>query len=225
MAGVREGWSVATTDEDEDIRLRLVAGSDHDIRDAFDLIDKQYRVPVCAWVRQNYYPGMSVQDLADMWQDTMMELLKKVREGKYGGEQRVFSDLCQIISRNTIDLRRKHRTRQRVLDDIGKALAGTLTGERWRGTDSELRLELLELIRQEGTKLPEKQRQVLEAFISNFPETADDMQALRRYTSELTGTEETLAAVKGAIAVVRRKLRGVLSRKGFGLGTAGGDDE
>jgi DNA-directed RNA polymerase specialized sigma24 family protein len=216
---------VATTDEDEDIRLRLVAGNVDDIRDAFDSIDKQYRVPICAWVRKCYYPGMSIEDLRDVWQETMIELLKKVRDGKYLGEQRVFNDLCQIISRNTIDLRRKHRTRERVLDDIGKALSGTLTGERWKAADPALRLELLELIRQEGTKLPEKQRQVLEAYISNFPETASDMQALRRYTSELTGKEETLAAVKGAIAVVRRKLRGVLTRKGFAIHTGGGDDE
>lgn len=215
---------MATTDEDEDIRLRLVAGGDGDIREAFVIIDRQYRVPICAWVRKHYYPGMSVDDLAEMWQDTMMELLKKVRDGKYAGEQRVFSDLCQIISRNTIDLRRKHRTRERVLDDIGKTLSGTLTGERWKDAHPEQRLEVLELIRQEGTTLPEKQRQVLEAFIAHFPET-EDMQALRRYTSELTGKEETLAAVKGAIAVVRRKLRAVLKRKGYGFSNLGVDDE
>jgi DNA-directed RNA polymerase specialized sigma24 family protein len=215
---------VATTDEDEDIRLKLVAGSDDDIRDAFERIDKEYRVPICAWVRKNCYPGMSVDDLAEMWQDTMVELLKKVRDGKYGGNQRVFSDLCQIISRNTIDSRRKHRTRDRVLDDIGKSLAGTLTGERWKSARPEERLELLELIRQEGARLPEKQRQVLEALISHFPET-EDMQVLRMHTSELTGKEETLAAVKGAIAVVRRKLRGVLTRKGYGFSNIGDDDE
>jgi hypothetical protein len=167
---------------------------------------------------------MSVEDLAEMWQDTMVELLKKVRGGKYEGEQRVFSDLCQIISRNTIDLRRKHRTRERVLDDIGRTLAGTLTGDHWKNAQPEQRLELLELIRQEGTTLPDKQRQVLEAFVANFPET-EDMQALRRYTSELTGKEETLAAVKGAIAVVRRKLRAVLKRKGYGFRNLGVDDE
>jgi hypothetical protein len=83
---------------------------------------------------------------------------------------------------------------------------------------------VLELIRKEAAKLPEKQRQVLEAFISQFPDT-QDMQVLRHYTSLLTGQEETLAAVKGALAVVRRKLRGVLTRKGYGLTTAGGDDE
>ena len=214
---------MATTDEDEDIRLRLVAGGDNDIRGAFVLIDKQYRIPICAWVRK-YYPGMSVEDLAEMWQDTMVELLKKVHGGKYEGEQKVFSDLCQIISRNTIDLRRKHRTRERVLDDIGKTLAGTLTGDHWKNTQPEQRLELLELIRQAGTTLPDKQRQVLEAFVANFPET-EDMQALRRYTSELTGKEETLAAVKGAIAVVRRKLRAVLKRKGYGFSNLGVDDE
>lgn len=214
---------MATTDEDEDIRLRLVAGGDSDIRSAFVLIDEQYRIPICAWVRK-YYPGMSVEDLAEMWQDTMVELLKKVRGGKYEGEQRVFSDLCQIISRNTIDLRRKHRTRERVLDDIGRTLAGTLTGDHWKNAQPEQRPELLELIRQEGTTLPDKQRQVLEAFVANFPET-EDMQALRRYTSELTGKEETLAAVKGAIAVVRRKLRAVLKRKGYGFRNLGVDDE
>jgi DNA-directed RNA polymerase specialized sigma24 family protein len=102
---------VATTDEDEDIRLKLIAGGEADIRDAFERIDKEFRVPICAWVRKRYYPGMSADDMADMWQDTMRELLKQVRDGKYDGDRAVFSDLCQIISRNTIDLRRKHKTR------------------------------------------------------------------------------------------------------------------
>lgn len=213
-----------TTDEDENIRLMLIAGSDAEIRDAFVLIDKRLRVPICVWVRKRYYPGMSVDDLADMWADTMTELLKKVRDGKYEGDRKVFSDLCQIVSRNTIDLRRRHQSRDKAIAAVGNSLAGTLTGKRWREAQPEQRWEVLELIRQEAAKLPEKQRQVLEAFISNFPETRD-MQVLRKYTSLLTGQEETLAAVKGALAVVRRKLKAVLSRKGYAITTAGGDDE
>jgi DNA-directed RNA polymerase specialized sigma24 family protein len=145
---------VATTDEDEDIRLKLFAGSDADIREGFETIDKQYRVPICAWVRKNYYPGASIDDLAELWQETMTELFKKIQDGKYGGDHRVFSDLCQIISRNTIDLRRKHRTQDRVLDDIGKALAETQIGQRWKAARPEERMELLELIREEGTSCP-----------------------------------------------------------------------
>ena len=215
---------MATTDEDEDIRLKLIAGGEADIRDAFERIDKEFRVPICAWVRKRYYPGMSIDDTADMWQDTMRELLKQVRDGKYDGDRAVFSDLCQIISRNTIDLQRKHRTRDRVLDDIGKALMGTRAGDRWRTASAAERKEILELIRQEAAKLPEKQRQTLEAFIAHFPES-QNMQALRQFTSELTGQEETLAAVKGAFAVARRKLRAVLKRKGYGFAQSGGDNE
>ena len=215
---------MATTDEDEDIRLKLIAGGEADIRDAFERIDKEFRVPICAWVRKRYYPGMSADDLADMWQDTMRELLKQVRDGKYDGDRAVFSDLCQIISRNTIDLRRKHKTRDRVLDDIGKALIGTRAGDRWKTASAAVRKEILELIRQEAAKLPEKQRQTLEAFIAHFPESRN-MQTLRQFTSELTEREETLAAVKGAFAVARRKLRAVLTRKGYGFAQSGGDNE
>lgn len=152
---------MGTTDEDEDIRLLLVAGSEVEIRDAFVLIDKRLRIPICVWVRKMYYPGMSVDDLADMWADTMTELLKKVRDGKYEGDRKVFSDLCQIISRNTIDLRRRHQSRDKAIAAVGNSLAGTLTGRRWKDALPEHRWEVLKLIREEASKLPEKQRQVL----------------------------------------------------------------
>jgi hypothetical protein len=65
---------------------------------------------------------------------------------------------------------------------------------------------------------------VLEAFIANFPESRD-MQELRRFTSELTGQEETVASVKGNLREVRQKLRGILRRKGYGPNKTGDDDE
>jgi len=195
-----------------------------EIREGFTLIEKHLRDPICGWLRVNYYPGISADDLADLWQETLVEFLKQIRGDKYTGERKVFTDLCRIISTNAIDNRRRHKSREKLMQAVGEALRGTQTGQKWKDCDPATRREVLQLIREAATTLPEKQRQVLEAFVANFPES-QDMQELRRMTSELTGTEETVASVKGNLREARKKLRGILRRKGYGPTNSGDDDE
>jgi len=209
---------------DDDIKLMLSCGDDADIRDGFTLIDKHLRDPICGWLRVNYYPGISADDLADVWQETLAELLIQVRAGKYTGERKVFTDLCRIISTNAIDQRRRHRSRDKLMHAVGEALRGTQTNQKWTEADPIVRREVLRLIREAAATLPEKQRQVLEAFVANFPES-QEMQELRRFTSELTGAEETVASVKGNLREARKKLRGILRRKGYGPTESGDDNE
>jgi DNA-directed RNA polymerase specialized sigma24 family protein len=211
-------------EHDETIQLLLSCGNDAEIREGFTLIDKHLRNPICGWLRVNYYPGISVDDLADLWQETLAELLKQVRAGKYTGERKVFTDLCRIISTNAIDKRRRHKSREKLMQAVGEALRGTQTGQKWKDADLVARREVQRLIREAAATLPEKQRQVLEAFIANFPES-QDMQKLTRFTSELTGVEETVARVKGNLREARQKLRGILRRKGYGPNKSGDDDE
>ena len=51
------------------------------------------------------------------------------------------------------------------------------------------------------------------------------LKELRRFTSELTGVEETVASVKGSLREARQKLRGILRRKGYGPNKSGDDNE
>lgn len=211
-------------EHDATIQLYLSCGDDSEIREGFALIDKHLRDPICGWLRVNHYPGISAEDLADLWQETLAELLKQVRAGKYTGERKVFTDLCRIISTNAIDQRRRHKSRDRLMHAVGEALRETQTGQNWKDADPVARREVQRLIREAAATLPEKQRHVLEAFIANFPESRD-MQELRRFTSELTGEEETVASVKGNLREARQKLRGILRRKGYGPNKTGDDDE
>jgi hypothetical protein len=211
-------------DYDEQIRLLLTGVTEGELRDGFALIDKHLRDPICGWLRVNYYAGITAEELADLWQETLAELLKQVRAGKYIGERKVFTDLCRIISTNAIDQRRRHKSRDRLVQAIGEALRGTQTGQKWKDADPVARREVQRLIREAGANLPEKQRQVLEAFLANFPES-QDMQELRRFTSQLTGVEETVASVKGNLREARQKLRGILTRKGYGPNKSGEDNE
>lgn len=211
-------------EHDEEIRLLLTGVNEAEIRQGFTLIDKHLRDPICGWLRVNYYPGISADDLADLWQETLAELLKQVRASKYTGERKVFTDLCRIISTNAIDHRRRHKSRDRLMQAVGEALRDTQTGQKWKEADPVARREVKRLIREAAAALPEKQRQVLEAFVANFPESRD-MQELRRFTSELTGQEETVASVKGNLREARQKLRGILRRKGYGPNKTGDDDE
>jgi DNA-directed RNA polymerase specialized sigma24 family protein len=211
-------------EHDETIQLLLSCGNEAEIREGFTLIDKHLRDPICGWLRANYYPGVSADDLADLWQETLAELLKQVRSGKYTGERKVFTDLCRIISTNAIDQRRRHKSRDKLVQAVGEALRETQTGQKWKDADPVARREVKRLIREAAATLPEKQRQVLEAFVANFPESRD-MHELRRFTSELTGKEETVASVKGNLREARQKLRGILRRKGYGPNKSGDDDE
>jgi hypothetical protein len=162
---------VSTAQEyDDDIKLMLSCGDDADMRD-----------PICGWLRANYYPGISAHDLADLWQETLAELLKQVRASAYTGERKVFTDLCRIISTNAIDQRRRHKSRDKLILAFGEALRGTQTGRKWKDADPVARREVQRLIRDAAATLPEKQRQVVEAFVANFPESRD-MQELRRLT-------------------------------------------
>lgn len=212
-------------EHDAEIQLLLGAGdSEAEIRQGFVLIDKHLRDPICGWLRVNYYPGISAEDLADLWQETLVELLKQVRAGKYTGERKVFTDLCRLISTNAIDQRRRHKSRDKLMHAIGEALRGTQTNQTWTDANPVARREVQRLIREAAASLPKKQRQVLEAFVANFPES-QDMQELRRFTSELSGEEETVASVKGNLREARQKLRGILRRKGYGPATTGDSDE
>lgn len=89
---------------------------------------RRRRVPICGWLRSSYYPGISPEVLADIWQETLTELLKEVQAKKYDGSRKVFGDLCRIIKTNAIDQRRRHKARDNLLHAIAMVLKGTQTG-------------------------------------------------------------------------------------------------
>ena len=211
---------------DDEIRLLLSCGSEAEIQQGFALIDQHLRSPIFSWLRTTYFSGLTPEDFADLWQGTLLELLEKVRAGTYDGGRKVFSDLCRIIYTNRIDEKRRHKTREKLLHAIGTALANTQVGQKWKSSDPAERKELQRLIREAAAAatISDKQRVVLEQFIGNLPESWD-MQELRRFVSEHTGIEQTLASVKSSLKEVRRKLRQVLMRKGYGYNQAGDDDE
>ncbi len=213
------------SDIDEDIRLLLACGDgDGDVLDGFTLIEQHLRDPVCGWVRLRKCPGISAEEMNDLWDETLVELLKQVRGGKYKGERKVFTDLCQIIKTNSIDRGRRKKSREDLAVAFGRTLQDTDTGQRWKGMQPAERRELQRLIQAAVATLPLKQRQVMEAFVANFPESRD-MQKLRQSTGELTGTEETLASVKRALQEGRVKVRAVLRRKGYDHTQPGGDGD
>jgi DNA-directed RNA polymerase specialized sigma24 family protein len=216
IVGQAEGF------DDEEARL-LLLGSEEEKRRGFTLINDHLSAPVCGWLRRKRFPGLSSRQLADLWVDTLIELMAEVKSGKYDGETKLFSYLCQVTLTNAIDRYRKQK-RDKIVQAIGDALAGTDAGGFWKGLTPPERREAMALIQDAVPGLPTKQKQVLQAFISNFPES-QDMHQLRKFTSELTGAEETLAAVKRALQEGRRKVRTVLTRKGYRPRDTGENDD
>ena len=211
---------------DDEIRLLLACGGNAEVQQGFELIDRHLRLPIFNWLRRSYFPGLTADAFADIWQGALVELLQQVRAGSYDGSRRVFSDLCRIVSTNSIDEKRRHKTREKLLHAIGTVLSGTQAGQKWKMASPVERRELQRLIRDAAASptISDKQRVALELFMANLPESWD-MHELRRLVSEHTGVEETLTAVKSSLREVRRKLRAVLTQKGYGKAQSGGDDE
>ena len=209
----------AVFDEDG-IKIRL-AGQPEEIAEGLDLIHRHLCKKISGHVRSRF-PGLSAEDLVDVWQDTLISAFRSASEGSFQLDGKLLPWLCKIARRRAVDMLRwdgKHRkairtTDEEALDAVGEAIAGTSTGIRWKLLEAQERAEALELAMAHIRTLPRKQRIVLQAFCDGYPNT-DEMGTLRQDVSSITGEEETLGSVKRALQEGRRKLREHIERLGY----------
>lgn len=205
--------------DEEEVCILLVGSSD-EIAHGLDLINRHLREGMVGWLRQ-HFPGISPDDRAELWGQTLVNVLEAVRDKRFNADRPLLPWLCQIVKARAVDWVRRHKAQDRLLKAVALALAGTQAGQDWGSLDVLQRREIMALIRQSVGLLPGKQRAVMEVFVDNYPESAD-MDTLKRLVSEQTGQPETLASVKRALQEARAKSRDFLQQKGYEIGRRGG---
>jgi DNA-directed RNA polymerase specialized sigma24 family protein len=210
--------AVSTTFNDEDVRILLI-GSEGELAQGLAEIDRHLRAGLCGMVRREF-PGISPEDLADVWGCVLMNLLQLVRENRFDADEPLRPLLCRLARARATDLVRRRQAHDNLVAGVGEALRDTQTGVEWGRMSVAERREAMALIRAAIGTLPMRQRIVMQVFVDHYPETAD-MQELRRLVSEETGSPETLAAVKRALQEARAKVRDYLQSKGYGIGKVG----
>jgi len=197
-----------------DRRIRtLLLGGRAEVSDALEQIVCHLRDGVCGWTRKRF-PGLAPEDLADVWQDTLVSVLKAVKSRRFDATRPLVPWLCTLAYRRAADLTRRRTSSSEVLERVGQQLAGTDVGERWSALSAMQREEALELAREHILTLPRMQRVVLQTFSDRYPETAR-MEVLRTEVSRVLGDDVTLAAVKRAVQEGRRKVREYFERRGY----------
>lgn len=203
----------ATNSLDEERIRSLLLGGRREVAEALEEISAQLRDGICGWLRRSF-PALSAEDLADVWQDTLLAVITALRRNRFDADRPLVPWLSAIASRRAIDLARRRSSHARALDVLGRELSRTAVGRRWALLGAAERREILDLLAAEIAGLPPRQRLVLRTFSLHYPETAD-MEVLRKRVSAALGEEATIASVKRALQEGRRKLRELFERKGY----------
>jgi RNA polymerase sigma factor (sigma-70 family) len=205
---------IHTFDEPE-VRTNL-AGSEEDIGKALTSIHEHLRHRLCGWIRKRF-PGLSPEDLASTWSDTLACVLEATKRGRFDSSRPLIPWLCQILTARAIDHTRRRAARQEVLIAVGHVLRSTRLGRFWQTLRAVKRNELMQLVRDALETLPAQQQRVFQIYLEHYPESRS-MELLQREVSRATGCMETLAAVKRALQEGREKVRTFLRRGGYTLG-------
>lgn len=189
---------------------QLLNGPEKDRAEALKCIDGLFRHPVCSHIAKRF-PGMSIEDLADCWSETLRDIWQasQKRAIDVDTDRPLESFIWKIMYSRAADSRRRRRKFDEIVHEIGSSLRGTSVGRTWGSLDPLERKELLEIIRDSISRLPSRQKMVLQAFTDHFPISMKD---LAREVSLLAGAEVTEKAVERALEEGRAKLREAIGR-------------
>jgi DNA-directed RNA polymerase specialized sigma24 family protein len=205
-----------------EIALLLADGAGGDKEKAkrgLELVYQLWGRPILSLLRAVHAPSeLSKEDFWDLWHETMHQLAVRIRNGGLRREGSLFSLVTMIAKR--LAARHVHQCTTRRTAPLFDELEDTRDGRGWADLNQFEREELLELAQRIIPTLSPKIRTVIQVFIRHFPET-ESMERLRERVSEVTGREETLAAVKRALQDAREGLRSHMQRKGYDFRTGG----
>jgi len=204
--------TVVEIDAEEDIKWKL-QGSGPDVDEGINLIHREFREAVYGDIRSRH-DGVSSWDLDDAWQETLIGLLARVREGEFRSDGSLLALLKVICRRRVVDLltaRRKlrgqlHRYRENVhilgsVIDVGDV-------------DALTRDEIFHLICEKIDQLPDAQHRVWATF-RDCGFLVEGYDGLRRAVKEATGVDSSLNAIRRAYQEGEKKILEHLKRKGY----------
>lgn len=215
--GGGSGMSATTGMFDEDgVRIMLL-GNKEEVEEGLTKIDQHCRLRICARVRRRF-PGLTSRLLAEVWQETLIDVWKAVQNEHYDADKSLEPWLYTIAHSNAIDVLRQKTSDEEALARVGAELRGTAVGNWWSDLDPAERKEVLDIVQEHIADLPDKQRLVIQVLADQYHEILSIEDDLPRAVSKVTGTEETVAAVKRALQEARKSIREFLQKKGYGIG-------
>ncbi len=205
------------------IALLLADGATGDkekVKRGLDLVFRLWARPVLSLIRLVHGRSeLPPEDFDDLWHETNRQLAQCVRDGGVRREGSLFALVCTIAKR--LAARHVRRLAARRTVSLFDKLEDTRDRRPWADLSPIERAELFELMKGAIPALPQKAGTVMQVFIDHFPES-ESMERLRKMVSEVTGREETLAAVKRGLQDAREGLRSHFRRKGYDF-RRGGD--
>ncbi|HEX3148469.1 MAG TPA: hypothetical protein VHR66_10320 [Gemmataceae bacterium] len=180
-------------------------------------VDKIYRMIVIAKVRQRC-PYLLPTDLADVWQTTIYELVRKIDAGLLRNEGSLQSLLAKIAVARGVDLQRKRTRGREVSLTVTEAISAFLAGPAWMGAQERaIERELITLVELAVAQLNIMQRFVVKEYLREYPESLSPTW-LSSHLTTVSGSshhpDQTRMMLKRGLLTVRI----FLERNGYYLG-------
>jgi DNA-directed RNA polymerase specialized sigma24 family protein len=215
--------------DDEQIKA-LLAGESQAVAKGLTWIDHNYRYKISGLLRQRF-AGLSAEDLAEVWQDSLVALYRMISQGTFRPEGQLAALLWTLAVRRGQDRLRRNATWHRPIDVLMHDLREPQLTEKWHALNALQRREAVELICDSIARLPPRQNLVWRVYVRHFPDserleflTTEVRRALsadRSPSAAASGPDESLAltkkSVSSALFAGREKIREDLKRKGYDL--------
>jgi DNA-directed RNA polymerase specialized sigma24 family protein len=212
---------MATTDPVSEAEIESALRDDPD--HAIELLGTFYQKQIVQYIKRVTWSRLKPDELMVAYQDTMLALIRKVREDGFD-PSRPMRIVFAIASNKGLDLLRARRHRMStsldlLIDSVAASLKDTETGFRWQLLSPAERKEFREIVLASVRELPERQQIVARCYIDCFERVLqeDSYRPLAEAVSCVTGKQESLANVKSAWHVAKRKIASALTRRGYNI--------
>jgi len=210
---------MAATEPVSETEIESALRSDPDY--AIELLDVFYQEAIIQYIKKETWGRLRPDELMVAYQETMLAFIKMVREEGFDPCRPLRMVNC-IARRKGCDQLRARRHRMNTNEDdllgaVAASLKNTEVGCSWVFLTPSERREFSEIVLAEAAKLPERQQIVATCYIDCFEVVINEgsFRALAEEVGRVTGKQETVASVKSAWHVARKKIALALQSRGF----------
>ena len=182
------------------------------------LLHEDYRHQIGRYIKAKAW-GLSREDINDVYQETMLEMVKVIRSPDFDGNRalRIVYDIAKKRAYDALR-RRKFRPKQDLdgaIEQIAKDLSGTKIGLEWKLLDKVVWAEFRQASIEAVCKFPRKQQIVARCYVDHYEDFGErEIYApLARMVGEITGEVENAVTIKKLWQEAKKQL--VKELKGF----------
>jgi DNA-directed RNA polymerase specialized sigma24 family protein len=176
------------------------------------VVEADYHRPVMAYVHKKL-PCLNQHDLDDIWQTALWEIIKKRRVGDIGktppSTKEVLPKLMVVARARAIDLLRKRKRLEQILNVLADDVRGTRINDEWKRAVSLHGDEVIAAFHAAMRRLTPKDRGIWLRYVDEYPILQKQLAWL--ITKEV-GDRVTESMVEHALAKGRAILGIVMKR-------------